>query len=412
MNHVELLRVLCYNEIISLVKKVARMPETIVDIVACISSAVLFLLLTDLRYDIRGSFAAGIGGCLVLSGFFGYAVMTGVPIAMATGFTMTLPSLLLMRVLSKSGRWPFLFTFCTVDSFTLVVYFISQAAFAITGKFFVYVLCMAAGHVLLYVLAYHVREPYRRVQRSLKSGWNILAIASAFFYMMFYLLAGYPAPLSERPEYIPTMLFFCTIVLVMYMVAAQLIKQLKMVNDYHKDERLLRTQLDLKSSQLEVQQLYYRLAYIDTMTGLKNRTAFEERKQELEKDWESRCPAACICLDLNNLKQTNDRLGHLVGDKLIQAGASVLRSVLPGLEEVYRIGGDEFLVLLCNTTGEQADRIYRQILHAVEHYNERRIPKIDIAIGMEKTNTESFDELFDLADKKMYENKKMEKCRS
>jgi GGDEF domain-containing protein len=51
----------------------------------------------------------------------------------------------------------------------------------------------------------------------------------------------------------------------------------------------------------------------------------------------------------------------------------------------------------------------------VEHYNERHIPKIDIAIGMEKTNTDdpvSFDELFDLADKKMYENKKMEKCGS
>lgn len=391
------------------------MPETIVDIVACLSSAILYLLLTDLRYDMRRSLAVGMGGCLMLSGFFGYAMISGIPVAVATAVTMTLPSLLLMRVLSKSGGWPFLFTFCTVDIFVLVVYFIAQAAFAVSGVFLLYVFCMVGGHALLYTLVFHIRTPYLRVQRSLKSGWNSLALASAFFYIMFYLLAGYPVPLSERPEYIPTVLFFCVIVLAVYMVVAQLIKQLKMANDYRKDERLLRTQLDLKSSQLEVQQLYYRLAYVDTMTGLKNRTAFEERKLELERDWKSRCPAACICLDLNNLKQTNDRLGHLVGDKLIQAGASVLRCVLSGLEEVYRIGGDEFLVLLCNTTGEQANRIYRQILNAVEHYNERHIPKIDIAIGMEKTNTDdpvSFDELFDLADKKMYENKKMEKCGS
>ncbi len=391
------------------------MPETIVDIAACLSSVILYLLLIDLRYNMRRSLAAGIAGCMMLSAFFGYAMMSSIPDAVASAITMTLPSLLIMRALSKNGWWPFLFTFCTVDIFALIIYFISQAAFAATGVFLLYAFSMVAGHALLYVLVFRIRDPYLCIQRSLGTGWTAPAFTSAFFYIMLYLLSDYPTPLSERPVYIPIVLFFCAIVLVVYVVMAQFIKQLKLANDFRKDERLLRTQLDLKSSQLEVQQLYYRLAYIDTMTGLKNRTAFEERKLDLEKDWESRCPAACICLDLNNLKQTNDRLGHLVGDKLIQAGASVLRRVLPGLEEVYRIGGDEFLVLLCNTTGERADRIYQQILNGVEHYNERHIPKIDIAIGMEKTGVDGlmgFDELFDLADKKMYENKKLEKCGS
>lgn len=77
----------------------------------------------------------------------------------------------------------------------------------------------------------------------------------------------------------------------------------------------------------------------DEMTGLYNRTAYAKRLSEISKD-----KMCVIFFDVNNLKKTNDSAGHKAGDKLITTVASAINDVFPG--NVYRIGGDEFVVLL------------------------------------------------------------------
>ena len=82
------------------------------------------------------------------------------------------------------------------------------------------------------------------------------------------------------------------------------------------------------------------IAYHDELTGLRNRQAFKEACDTVSPK------EVCIGpVDVNNLKQTNDTMGHKYGDILLKSVAEALMGVF-GQDNVYRIGGDEFSVLL------------------------------------------------------------------
>ena len=94
----------------------------------------------------------------------------------------------------------------------------------------------------------------------------------------------------------------------------------------------------------DIQMIY---AYSDQLTGLKNRRAYEEEVHRLS---ESLPPDLCLIMaDLNGLKQTNDTLGHDAGDRLIEGAAKCLTSAFENPDTVYRIGGDEFCILMHGT---------------------------------------------------------------
>lgn len=87
------------------------------------------------------------------------------------------------------------------------------------------------------------------------------------------------------------------------------------------------------------------LAYEDQMTGLKNRSAFEEmlckyRFGDIKKD------SYIITFDINNLKQINDILGHSKGDECIVAVCKEIKAIFSNIGDIYRIGGDEICVIL------------------------------------------------------------------
>ncbi len=91
--------------------------------------------------------------------------------------------------------------------------------------------------------------------------------------------------------------------------------------------------------------IYARMAYMDTMTGLGNRTAFlEENKSN------ATFPGmiSYIMMDANNLKKINDTLGHNKGDELIVTIAKCMRTAVGDSGQCYRIGGDEFVIILKN----------------------------------------------------------------
>jgi diguanylate cyclase (GGDEF)-like protein len=105
------------------------------------------------------------------------------------------------------------------------------------------------------------------------------------------------------------------------------------------------------------------LANHDALTGLPNRRLLEDRLgQALLAAKRNNGQVAVQFIDLDHFKQINDRLGHRVGDLLLQAVAQRLRSLLRQMDTVSRIGGDEFIVVLpdihsAKAAGDIADRI-------------------------------------------------------
>lgn len=97
------------------------------------------------------------------------------------------------------------------------------------------------------------------------------------------------------------------------------------------------------------------LANTDYLTQLKNRNAFETDMKNLDA-YQGRRGMGVILLDLNDLKLVNDTLGHDAGDLYLQTMAQAIRDAVPAPAVAYRVGGDEFVVLLAADSGEALRR--------------------------------------------------------
>lgn len=155
----------------------------------------------------------------------------------------------------------------------------------------------------------------------------------------------------------------------------------------------------------EEEKLKY-IAYHDELTGLKNRQAFKERIDTLSQK------EACIgSIDANNLKKINDTMGHKYGDELLSAIANALSECF-GEENVYRMGGDEFEVVLegerSGSVDEKVER-FHQLLEEKEEEMEHKF-EITASVGFAYGDgILSVKEIMDQADSKMYEDKKQKK---
>lgn len=111
------------------------------------------------------------------------------------------------------------------------------------------------------------------------------------------------------------------------------------------------------------------LNYHDVLTSLYNRRFFEEEKIRL--DQEIYMPLSVIIGDINGLKLINDSLGHAEGDKLIVAMANILNNCCRKSDILSRTGGDEFSILMPNTSNEEAYKIIKSIGLACEEYKRK-----------------------------------------
>lgn len=142
-------------------------------------------------------------------------------------------------------------------------------------------------------------------------------------------------------------------------------------------------------------------AETDALTNLPNRLSFNEY---VTSSKEKNCSFAVCLFDINFLKETNDKLGHLEGDNLIKHSAKCIVESFSTLEDYkcFRFGGDEFVVLVRNSS-------YEQLIDAIEKFEIcQKENNISIAYGFAYANdieTTSFQELFSKADKEMYVNK-------
>ncbi len=155
------------------------------------------------------------------------------------------------------------------------------------------------------------------------------------------------------------------------------------------------------------------LAYTDALTRLKNRTSFDKTIQCLSPCLCSETSVTLIVLDINNLKIVNDTLGHTEGDRLLIEGARILRATLGKLGEIYRIGGDEFALIIRNTPISVINEAVAELFEKIDNYNEHAASfKISMAYGMDsyqKGKDKDLNSVFVRADKAMYRCKTNQK---
>ncbi|BAK44163.1 diguanylate cyclase [Eggerthella sp. YY7918] len=152
------------------------------------------------------------------------------------------------------------------------------------------------------------------------------------------------------------------------------------------------------------------LAYLDGLTGLKNKTAYKDAVSRLDEAIQTGKPEfAVVVLDINGLKEVNDTLGHDFGDMLIIDSCKIICDVFSH-SPVYRIGGDEFAVILQNSDlAHYADLL----THLEEELDTRRVSgysenTVPLARGIARYEAgvdRSFADVFKRADEAMYRNK-------
>ena len=162
-----------------------------------------------------------------------------------------------------------------------------------------------------------------------------------------------------------------------------------------------RDALTKELKQLADQQTEY--AYRDPMTGLKNRRAYSESIDRLSDSLPEDC--CVIMFDVNGLKAVNDTYGHEAGDELITAAAQCLVAAFDGIDTIYRLGGDEFCVLLSGNA-EQVQRRLERFDRLTAGWAGHYINSFSVSRGFGTAAGHSgIDELLKEADRKMYEYK-------
>jgi len=147
------------------------------------------------------------------------------------------------------------------------------------------------------------------------------------------------------------------------------------------------------------------LANIDALTGVRNKHAYFEAESKLDRKIEDKTndPFAVVMMDMNDLKLINDTQGHQAGDEYIRQVCKIVCDIFKH-SPVYRVGGDEFVVIAQGEDYEQIDERIKDM--ADRNAKAKETGDIVIACGMSKfDNDESIANVFQRADHNMYANK-------
>ncbi|MCE5362840.1 GGDEF domain-containing protein [Pseudomonas anguilliseptica] len=149
----------------------------------------------------------------------------------------------------------------------------------------------------------------------------------------------------------------------------------------------------------------------DPLTETGNRIAMEQTlKREVDIARRNLQPLSVLMVDIDHFKRINDSHGHIVGDQALKAVASALKDSLRNVDMVFRYGGEEFMVLLSNTSREAASMVGERLRLAVlgiQYLVENRAIELSVSLGCASLLPgESMDSLLRRADNALYVSKR------
>jgi diguanylate cyclase len=183
----------------------------------------------------------------------------------------------------------------------------------------------------------------------------------------------------------------------------------------------LSAQLD--TFQSEVSTLHRKLeqareaATQDALTGLPNRMAYDERiQEEIERARRYQRPLSLAIIDVDFFKKINDKFGHPAGDKVLKILAEVFKKRTRDSDFVARMGGEEFMLVLTETSADDAltvtDKLRGVIEQANFHFRDTAVP-VTVSCGItDYSEGDSVEELYSRADEALYEAKEGGRNRS
>jgi diguanylate cyclase (GGDEF)-like protein len=150
-------------------------------------------------------------------------------------------------------------------------------------------------------------------------------------------------------------------------------------------------------------------AIVDPLTGLLNRAALQQRFGELMQQARITAGGTTIgflVADLDRFKQVNDAHGHAVGDAVLEQLAHTMRNELRAFDLIYRLGGEEFVVLLPGAGIDDAMEIAERLRGAVEDARPEGLAvTLSVGVGVAAGSELDFDRLYERADAALYRAK-------
>ena len=162
---------------------------------------------------------------------------------------------------------------------------------------------------------------------------------------------------------------------------------------------------------INLQQKLEKLAIYDSLTGVYNRHFMEETlSREVKQSKRYHRNIAFIMIDLNDLKEINDKYGHKTGDEVIKIVSRILKNEARETDIIVRFGGDEFLIILPETSNE-VFKIKERYIKAMEKWNKKndKYPfNVSFSVGSAywaPNKYDDVDKVIEKADQKMYHHK-------
>lgn len=171
------------------------------------------------------------------------------------------------------------------------------------------------------------------------------------------------------------------------------------IHTYIYEVRLLYNQV------LEYITMLNKQATLDGLTKVANRRKFD---REINRLFERKKPFSLIMVDIDHFKKVNDTYGHMIGDKVLQFLASLMKGVAKKDDLVFRYGGEEFGILLTNKTEEEAYELAEKLRKLLEKTNSPIGQPIYISLGVSSyhKDDESPEDVIKRADVALYQSKR------
>jgi diguanylate cyclase (GGDEF)-like protein len=175
--------------------------------------------------------------------------------------------------------------------------------------------------------------------------------------------------------------------------------------------RALETEIERLREELD---LYKGMAYLDHLTGLRNRRYFEERlEQELSRARRSELPCSVLVADVDDFKRINDEHGHATGDLVLKQVGALLLANQRTMDIACRIGGDEFAIILPATDLDGAKSLRSRLEQAEPGYLDLIVPgscvRLSFGTATYPYEVEEDARLLEYADRAMYADKRARK---